>query len=538
MDTERSHRRLGGTDGGNYRLGIRDFGPIEHADIEFRPLTVFVGPNNTGKSYVATLSYALHRHFAAEADPYRWDSRRLVLGHRALDRVPDETLAVELPPELASWTSAVVEHDDLPRLPRSVVEAVRGEIARGDRVADPLRAEIVRSFGIESTDELVRRSGSGVAKVAVAPSGTLEMGELVYHIRMEGDRFDVEGRASDAGNPLAAAGRSPEAKRWTYLLRREALRYQMSQLGGSAEDRRPTLHLNRILHQLAEVVRRPLIAPLRRLAYYLPADRTGIMHSHKMVVAALVQSAARGGLRQTPSVPKLSGVLTDFLEELIRMGDSNGPSPARPILRPVASRLEDAVLGGKVRVESSDSDYPQFRYRPEGWRSDLALMRSSSMVSELAPLVLYLRHVVGRGDVLIIEEPESHLHPAMQVEVIGWIARIVRAGLRVIVTTHSEWILDALANIVNASRVAEPAGPTGDQEPALRPEEVAVWRFKSGKAGDGVAVEGIEIDDEGMYPSGFDQVAVRLHNRWAELEDHPYSDDADHRFTTTPITLE
>ena len=144
------------------------------------------------------------------------------------------------------------------------------------------------------------------------------------------------------------------------------------------------------------------------------------------------------------------------------------------------------------------------------------------MVSELAPLVLYLRHVVGRGDVLIIEEPESHLHPAMQVEVIDWIARIVRAGVRVVVTTHSEWVLDALANIVNASRVsrvAEPANPTGVQEPFLHPHEVGAWRFKSGKAGYGVGVEEIEIDDEGMYPSGFDEVAVRLHNRWAELED-------------------
>ena len=538
MDTGQSRRRPGRTDGGDYRLGIRDFGPIEHADVEFRPLTVFVGPGNTGKSYLATLIYALHRYFAVEGDPCRWESRRLVPGQRALDRWPDGTLASELPSELASWTSAVAEHDDMPRLPGSVVEAVRSEVERADRVNDPLRAEIVRSFGAESIAELVRRSGSDAAEVAVVPSEPVEMGLLGYRIRMEGDRFDVEGSASDSIDPLAATARSPDAQRWTQFLRREARRCQVLESDGSAEDRLRALHLNRIFHQLADAVRRPLIAPLRRLAYYLPADRTGIMHSHKMVVAALVQSAARAGLRQTPSVPTLSGVLTDFLEELIHMGDSNGPSPARPIRRPVASRLEDAVLGGKVRVESSDSDYPQFLYRPEGWRSDLALMRSSSMVSELAPLVLYLRHVVGRGDVLIIEEPESHLHPAMQVEVIGRIARIVRAGLRVIVTTHSEWVLDALANIVNASRVAEPAGPTGDREPVLRPHEVGVWRFKSGKAGDGVAVEEIEIDDEGMYPSGFDQVAVDLHNRWAELEDHPYSDDADHRFTTTtPITL-
>ena len=62
-----------------------------------------------------------------------------------------------------------------------------------------------------------------------------------------------------------------------------------------------------------------------------------------------------------------------------------------------------------------------------------------SMVSELAPVVLYLRHVVGSDSVLIIEEPESHLHPAMQVEFTRQLAAIVHAGVRLIVTTHSEW---------------------------------------------------------------------------------------------------
>ena len=119
---------------------------------------------------------------------------------------------------------------------------------------------------------------------------------------------------------------------------------------------------------------------------------------------------------------------------------------------------------------------------------------------------------------LIIEEPEAHLHPAMQVEVIGWIARIVRAGVRVIVTTHSEWVLDGLANIVRPSRIATTSNPNGDEDPVLHPRQVGAWRFVPGRDAHGVFVEEMEIDDEGLYPSGFDETAVRLHNRWAELD--------------------
>ena len=37
------------------RVSVQDFGPIAEAPIDLRPLTVFVGPSNTGKTYLATL---------------------------------------------------------------------------------------------------------------------------------------------------------------------------------------------------------------------------------------------------------------------------------------------------------------------------------------------------------------------------------------------------------------------------------------------------------------------------------------------------
>ena len=45
-------------------LEVSNFGPIREARIDLRPLTVFVGPSNTGKSWLAILIYALHRYFS------------------------------------------------------------------------------------------------------------------------------------------------------------------------------------------------------------------------------------------------------------------------------------------------------------------------------------------------------------------------------------------------------------------------------------------------------------------------------------------
>lgn len=508
----RSDGNLG--DSRNYRIQVSDFGLIRHADVEFRPLTVFLGPSNTGKSYFATLSYAVHRCFAATGDPY-WH----LFGRRAGTVAQERDWGVEAVTELESWLSAMVEDREPPRLSKRVIEMVRLEIEKADSVASSLQEEIIRSFGVDGTRELIRHPGTGRAKVGLLSNGSSDQGGLSYRARMAGDQVEIEGEILGSSDPLAG-GASPVLSSLRMRdMGLELLPYAELEESGSADSRRGrTAIASQVLGWLVESGRQGLVAPLARRAHYVPADRAGIMHSHKLVVSALVQRAASAGLRRAPEVPKLPGVLTDFIEGLIRMGDHSGSGRVRGIGSGVASQFERNILGGTVRVDWSETNYPQFFYRPEGWTSDLVLMRSSSTVSELAPLVLYLRYVVRSGDVLIIEEPESHLHPAEQVEVINLLAKVVSAGIRVVVTTHSEWVLNGLANIEQASRICGEGSAPDVGAPALPKQDVGAWRFSSDSTSKGVVVEEVRIDGDGMYPSGFDEVATSLHNRWAEIE--------------------
>ncbi len=52
---------------GSLEIDVTDFGPIANAKVDLRSMTVFVGPSNTGKSYLAILIYALHRFFGGGA---------------------------------------------------------------------------------------------------------------------------------------------------------------------------------------------------------------------------------------------------------------------------------------------------------------------------------------------------------------------------------------------------------------------------------------------------------------------------------------
>ena len=243
------------------------------------------------------------------------------------------------------------------------------------------------------------------------------------------------------------------------------------------------------------------------------------MHAHRVMVSALIGSAPMAGLRPDGRTSMLSGVLADFLEQLIQI-DSPWPL-RRPSKRDLSAGIEETILGGQVHVERSPViEYPSFTYRPGGWKDNLPLMNASSMVAELAPVVLYLRHIVEPENVLIVEEPESHLHPAMQVEFTRQLAALVDSGVRVIVTTHSEWLLEELANIVRRSALPE----SERSNVALRPEQVGAWLFKPKRRPKGSVVTEIRLDDSGLYPSGFDEVGAALHNDWADISSRMEND--------------
>ena len=255
------------------------------------------------------------------------------------------------------------------------------------------------------------------------------------------------------------------------------------------------------------------------------------MHTHSVVVRSLIRRATMTGFQSEINTPSISGVLADFLEQLIEIdqGKTYGKvkDDFRESLQPssneteLGGRIEKLILGGKIRVEkSSVTGYPTYKYRPNGWKRDLALANSSSMVSELAPIVLYLRYLVKSGDLLIIEEPESHLHPGAQVELVRQIALLVEAGVRVLLTTHSEWVLEELSNVVQRSRIpqTERVGQE-DSAVALTSDKVGVWQFVPRKRPTGSVVQEVRVAESGLYSTDFDDVAIALHNDWAGIVD-------------------
>ena len=81
-------------------------------------------------------------------------------------------------------------------------------------------------------------------------------------------------------------------------------------------------------------------------------------------------------------------------------------------------------------------------------RFDIPLYLASSSARGLSDLYFYLRHKAKPNQLLIIDEPESHLDTKNQIMLARMLAHFIRSGIKVLITTHSDYVLKEINNLV------------------------------------------------------------------------------------------
>ena len=102
------------------------------------------------------------------------------------------------------------------------------------------------------------------------------------------------------------------------------------------------------------------------------------------------------------------------------------------------------IIGGKYNVTRNDELY----FLPKGKRIKLTMDESSSAVRSLLDIGFYLHHIAKQGDLLIIDEPELNLHPKNQRRIARLFARLVNIGIKVFITTHSDYIIKEINTLI------------------------------------------------------------------------------------------
>ena len=461
-------------------ITVRNFGPIEKAEIDLRPLTVFVGESNTGKTYLAALIYALHQNFRGISQ-FPWASAvasHLSFAYRFHLPSRQEEIEKEMLKALKKLNTSgrYFKFSDLPQQMSSRSQSILTD-------QENFTYELKRCFDLESASKLIRFTGSQDNEMTISLS--VRDGDQTY--------WDFKVRTTGPTDPTITGHINPDM----ILL--------------DAKDPMRRTEFNEISD--VEHLFQTLSGRRWRTvdSYYLPAARSGIMESRDVLATALIKRATRVGLDRL-EVSTFSGMIADFLEQLINYKKRKRSSSR---ISRVAEQLETELLEGKIEVKRPTPEaYPEFLYRPDQSEEGLRMSHSSAMVSELAPLVLFLRGIVKQGDLLIIEEPESHLHPSAQTKIAKTLARLVRAGVQVVITTHSNYLLQQIGNLIREGELRKQGESTSDTKDYLKEEEVGAWWFHKNKP-----VTELPFDlTEGIEPEDHLDIAEDLYNRSAGLQ--------------------
>ena len=427
----------------NPTIRISDFGPISKAIIEIKPLTIFIGGHNTGKSYAAQLIYCMARTL-------RSDYRRLGKVERKIGGITKK-----------EYRAVGKELKGLEGLARHGTEVKFGEIGETLRnkgkdwwacceelCKDEVKSSLNQYFMAEDIGELVRFGGAPVqCEIKFSAIGENDIRLRIRIVKKSG-KINVKVVTPDIEqlnimNAIRKVGTTRIPR---------GLDYDDFQVA------------------LLELWREVWKGIGDYQSYYLPAARSGILQLWGMLQLYALESL--------PEQMGLPGLVKDFLTEIARSGVFWSGKKRRERVKKALELLEGEILHGKIGYRRERPGPSIIRYA-FGDEASLSIQRASSMVAELAPLDLWIERVLDEGDLLIIEEPEAHLHPSSQIQIAKLIARLVNSGIRIICTTHSPLLVSRISNLMLAGKVRESVRRDVGLEAVdiIKEEDLGVYQF-------------------------------------------------------------
>lgn len=105
------------------------------------------------------------------------------------------------------------------------------------------------------------------------------------------------------------------------------------------------------------------------------------------------------------------------------------------------SVLSHKLINGKINFHDNELFYEQSY-------GEIPITASAASIKELAPFAMMLQKgIVGRYSIMF-EEPETNLHPELQIKTADIIAYLLQKGCRVQITTHSDYFLRRINDLI------------------------------------------------------------------------------------------
>lgn len=233
--------------------------------------------------------------------------------------------------------------------------------------------------------------------------------------------------------------------------------------------------------------------------YFLPASRSGIysgMSAFSSIVAELSKNKAM--LSRKIELPGISEPISDYFIMLsnTRLRESNQ-------YKEIYREIEKEILKGIVKYNRHNNTIV---YVPDGLDNEFEMTEVSSMVSEISPIVAFLKYIISfrqiryqresyANSIVFIEEPEAHLHPQNQIKLIEIFSKLPKFGISLVISSHSNYVFNKLNNLLLSK----------DLSPDIY-EPIILEQFEGGSIS-----KRIDIDEFGATDENFSDVTEKLY---------------------------
>lgn len=274
-----------------------------------------------------------------------------------------------------------------------------------------------------------------------------------------------------------------------------------------------------ITQNLKSSLSKLIFSQLFSQTFLLPAERTGLNLFYRELSSERTAIFHHFGKQEIDKmelikdliISKYPQPIADYIDFLNR---THNLKKAISEYKDLAQEIQKVILKGKYRVDEDGIYFLPYKKNSNQntYNEKISLHLASSTVKTFFSLVFYLEHLAKEGETLIIDEPELNLHPDNQRNIAKILAMIVNRGIKVIVSTHSDYFIKEINNLLMLNDDFKSKNSLMkkflyQENMILNPNEVNAYLFHSN------TIEKMELDlKEGIIATTFDDIICSLNH--------------------------
>lgn len=425
------------------KVSVRNLGVIkEEATFELKPLTIFIGPNNAGKTWLAYSLASIFGPFGIGEYAQAYAAKKVPNTYELLDNAIERVLAEgNATIDLRRFADEYGEKyfNDIAQFARTwMPRFLSTQLAHFDDLDITLRLEDTKADFLYQVSQYSRTSRVAGSVLTIRKS----QGEDKVFAFTSTEVQDAEGQEEQLGERIPLE----EVRERLVSFVSTALSRSLYPHVRAFPTERTTLVAARFAGRVADRVQPRMSEKVRGALEVLAQE----LDMRELAEQNLASREANWPV--SSFINMLNSIFRNRSRDTEERAKQARRDPKIERYIQLAGVLENQILAGSVYLSTPEPDPRREVLFQPTQDINLEIPIVSSMVKELSPLVLYLRYLARPGEMLIIDEPEMNLHPAAQLKIVEFLAMLVNAGLNVLITTHSTYVIDHLVNLIDAHK--------------------------------------------------------------------------------------